>query len=136
MSNNHGENVKFMLELQHEAVRHGVQLGIYTSKNEWLNIMTAPVDGQIRYPVDAAALNHTATNPFNDLPLWTPRFDSVNSMDFYAPFGDWARVFMKEVSGSTTALHRIGSDRVGMTFVSDAVGTQFYANQILEYIVT
>jgi len=136
MSNNHGENVKFMLDLQHEAVSHGVQLGIYTTKNEWLNIMTTPVNGKPVYPLDATASNFTSINPFKDLPLWTPRFDSTNSMDFYAPFGNWTWVYMKEISGSTTALHRIGSDRVGMTFVSDVVGTQFYANQVLEYIVT
>lgn len=134
MSNNHFENVNFMLELQHEAVSHGVQLGIYTTKNEWLNIMT--VNGSTTYPLDADGSTFASINPFSDLPLWTPRFDSVNSMAFYAPFGNWSRVFMKEVSGSTTALHRIGSDRVGMTFVDDTVGTQFYSNQILEYIVS
>ena len=137
MSNNHGDNVQFMLDLQNEAVSHGIQLGIYTTKNDWLNSMTETVDKATIYYTSGNDTNSNVTvNPFNHLPLWVPRFDSINSMDFYAPFGDWSRVFMKQISGSTTALHRIGSDRVGMNYVDDTAASLYYNNQILEYIVT
>lgn len=139
MSHNHGENVMYLLELHQLAVERGVQLGVYTTKNDWLNTMTMPhpsIDKVLVYPTNVDNTEYNATNPFSDLPLWTPRFDSVNSMAFYAPFGNWERVFMKEISGSTTALHRIGSDRVGMTYTDDTVADQYYNNQILEYIVS
>jgi len=138
MSNNHGENVRYLLELHQLAIAHGIQLGVYTTKNDWLNTMTMPhpsIAKVLVYPTNVDNTEYNAINPFSDLPLWTPRFDSVNSMAFFAPFGNWERVFMKEISGSTTALHRIGSDRVGMTYTDDNVASQYYDNQILEYIV-
>jgi hypothetical protein len=159
LSSEHHENVQFLLELLHDANMQGIQLGIYTTKNDWLNTAAdiTPNEilvnatqthnashpwsnttyivpgGQIVYHVSNVTV--TAHNPFSHLPLWTPRFDSRNSMDFYAPFGDWPRVLVKQVSGSTTALHRIGSDRVGMNFMDDELATVYDDQPMLEIAV-
>jgi hypothetical protein len=157
LSSTHRENVEFMLELLHDASMEGIQLGIYTTRNDWLNtaadITTSEMlvnatrnathhwsnatytvpGGQVVYHLSNVTV--TTHNPFSHLPLWTTRFDSVNSMDFYAPFGDWPRVLMKQVSGSTTALHRIGSDRVGMNFMDDELAAMFDDQLMLEIVV-
>lgn len=132
-SMDHMENVRFMQNMTAEANRQGIQVGVYTTKNDWMNTMTDKMDGQSVYRTSQDT--HSTTNPFAHLPLWTPRFDSVNNMDFYAPFADWERVLIKQVSGSTSALHRLGSDRLAMNYLDEAAATEHYDNQILEYVV-
>lgn len=107
-------NVQFMTELVNEAVTHGVQMGVYTTRRDWLNVMTTTLEtpsgrAQI-YPL--ANSTFTATNPFASLPLWLPRYDGVKSLDFFTPFADWTKVHVKQLSGGSAALRRIGSLRV------------------------
>jgi hypothetical protein len=136
MSQKHKDNVEFLLDFDREAHMHGIQLGVFTTKNDWLNSMTDKVDGKTLYPVrlsGSSSNNMTETNPFHNMPLWTPRYDSISSMAFYAPFGDWTVPFMKQTTGSTTALHRIGSDRVGTNYV-DGSTLALYNSVVLQYI--
>jgi hypothetical protein len=133
LASEHGENVRFLLELVDEATAMGIQVGVYTTRNDWLNTVTDRIGPQLVYHITNTTT--TDTNPFSGLPLWTPRFDSRNSMDFYAPFGDWEAPLLKQVTGATTALHRIGSDRVELNYMDDELALQYADEELLELIV-
>jgi len=57
-----------------------IPVGIYTTKTYWTNIVNN-VEGYGGYP------------------LWYPRYDDVDSMDFFAPFGGWTSCYIKQTGG-------------------------------------
>lgn len=59
-----------------------VPVGVYTTLTYWANIM------------DNAA-------GYSQYPLWYPRYDGVDSMDFFNPFAGWESVKIKQTAGST-----------------------------------
>lgn len=61
-----------------------VPIGIYTTKTYWQNIM-ANVEGYSIYP------------------LWYPRYDGVETMEFFAEFGGWKECFIKQTAGDANA---------------------------------
>lgn len=62
------------------AELEGVRVGIYTTKTYWNRIMGG-VEGYSQYP------------------LWYPRYDGENSMDFFEPFSGWERAAIKQTAG-------------------------------------
>ena len=36
---------------------------------------------------------------YGKYPLWYPRYDGVNSMDFFVPFADFTEVLIKQTGG-------------------------------------
>ena len=58
---------------------------------------------------------------FSGLPLWTPRYDSTPSMDFFSPYGGWDRPYIKQFSGGATNLRRIGCSRVNVNYIESFI---------------
>lgn len=73
-------NQELLAELTAAGEEEKIQLGIYTTKTYWNNIM-GNIEGYAIYP------------------LWYPRYDGVNSMDFFAPFADFTEVEIKQTGG-------------------------------------
>lgn len=67
-------------EMAYTADKEGILLGIYTTKTYWTNIMGGIED-------------------YSSLPLWYPRYDGENSMDFFSAFGGWEKVLIKQTAG-------------------------------------
>lgn len=73
-------NQKVLAELTEAGENENLYLGIYTTKTYWNNIM-GNIEGYGQYP------------------LWYPRYDGVNSMDFFVPFADFTEVLIKQTGG-------------------------------------
>ena len=104
-TNNSTKNLEYLLDLESAAWQYGIQLGIYTTLLDWYNIIE---DLQTNF-----------VNPFRDDPLWTPQFDGVYSMDFFTPFSGWNAPFIKQVSGGSSEMRRIGSTRISYNYIKD-----------------
>ncbi len=104
-TNNSTKNLEYLLDLETAAWQYGIQLGIYTTLLDWYNIIE---DLQTNF-----------TNPFRDDPLWTPQFDGVYSMDFFVPFSGWNAPYIKQVSGGSSEMRRIGSNRISYNYIKD-----------------
>lgn len=94
-------NVEFIRQFTNAAFELGIRVGIYTASRDW---------GQTTQLTNS-------TNPFSLLPLWTPRFDSTYSMDFFGGFGGWNSVFIKQTMGGSVILRRSGSSRICMNYM-------------------
>ena len=56
------------------------------------------------------------------VPLWTPRFDSTESMDFFVPFGGWDTPYMKQFKGGSSPARRQASTwRINENYVENAL---------------
>jgi hypothetical protein len=133
-TSNTGKNLLFVKEFVDYAMGKGIEIGFYTTKQDWLNIMSSITTYNHQnshnndYFYDYQLPVHTSNmiplsnllNPFRQLKLWIPRFDSTFSMLFYSSFGDWDRPYMKQLKGSTTDLRRIGTDRVCVDYVENS----------------
>ena len=75
-------NVPFLQAVTDALLQAGVDVGVYTTATYWKNIM-GNAQGWGGYP------------------LWYPRYDGTNSMDFFAPFADFAKVYAKQTAGDT-----------------------------------
>lgn len=73
-------NQKFIGDLVEALEARGVMVGIYSTKTYWQNIM-GNILGYSKYP------------------LWYPRYDGVNSLDFFSPFCGWESVMIKQTAG-------------------------------------
>ena len=38
---------------------------------------------------------------YSQYPIWYPRYDGVDSMDFFQPFSGWENVSVKQTGGDT-----------------------------------
>ena len=38
---------------------------------------------------------------YSKYPLWYPRYDAIDNMDFFVPFSGWETVNIKQTGGST-----------------------------------
>lgn len=74
------KNQAFMQEYIDTLTNLQIPIGIYTTKTYWQNIM-GNIEGYSKYP------------------LWYPRYDNVDSMDFFATFGGWTEVQIKQTAG-------------------------------------
>ena len=73
-------NQQVLEEFTQAGEKEQINLGIYTTKTYWNNIM-GNIEGYGKYP------------------LWYPRYDGVNSMDFFVPFADFTEVLIKQTGG-------------------------------------
>jgi hypothetical protein len=74
--------VKFVADFVAAAAEEGVSLGFYSTTTYWTDIMA-----------DSAQYSEP------EFPLWYPRWDAEDSMDFFAPFGGWSEVAQKQTAG-------------------------------------
>ncbi len=75
-------NQDFLANMVKELNRLRIPIGIYTTKTYWQSIM-----GNI--------------NGYGALPLWYPRYDNVDSLEFFAPFADFTKVDIKQTAGDS-----------------------------------
>ncbi|KAJ1419800.1 glycoside hydrolase superfamily [Ochromonadaceae sp. CCMP2298] len=81
-------NQIFMQALVGLATKLGLPIGMYTTKTYWTQIMA---DSEAYSGLDSAGRYVH--------PLWYPRYDAVNSMDFFSPFAGWDRALIKQTGG-------------------------------------
>lgn len=81
-------NQAFIKEMTETAKKINVPVGIYTTKTYWSQIMADTED----YSTKNKLGNY-------EYPLWYPRYDGVDSMDFFAAFGGWESVLIKQTGG-------------------------------------
>ena len=75
-------NQKFIEEMVTALQKSRVPVGIYTTKTYWAQIM-----------------NNDMNWNYGKYPLWYPRYDAINSFDFFAPFAAWNNVDIKQTGG-------------------------------------
>lgn len=86
-------NQDYFKALSYTAHKYGYQLGVFTTKRYWEELMVT-VDGvQLEFEREST-------------PLWTPRYDSLPNMDFFVPFGNWTYPYMKQFEGGSSAARR------------------------------
>lgn len=86
-------NIQYFNDLYGYAYQYGIQLGVFTTLRYWTEIMTTDTGYSVNVSRDS-------------LPLWTPRYDSTASMDFFVPFGGWDKPYMKQYKGGSAAARR------------------------------
>lgn len=75
-------NQKFVADFVATAAAEHVPVGFYTTSTYWSSIMDDISD--YSEPV---------------FPLWYPRWDATNTMEFFEPFAGWGAVAMKQTAG-------------------------------------
>lgn len=75
-------NQAFIGEMVAALEKLQIPVGIYSTKTYWQNIM-----GNI--------------NGYGKYPLWYPRYDGINDLDFFAPFADFQTVQIKQTGGDS-----------------------------------
>lgn len=94
-------NQEFIKEMTDTGIELQIPMGIYTTSTYWKQIMNNIIDYSIK-------------NDNNEYvyPIWYPRYDSTNSMDFFQPFGGWNDVLIKQTNGDVNycSLQQVNSD--------------------------
>ena len=75
-------NQQLVADFVTAAREQQVSLGFYTTATYWNNIM-----------------DNIALYSEPDYPLWYPRWDNTNSMEFFEPFAGWGDVLIKQTGG-------------------------------------
>ena len=75
------DNVDLLQSMVGALEGYGISVGIYTTSTYWKNIM-GNVEGYGKHS------------------LWYPRYDDINSMDFFEPFADFDNVQIKQTQGN------------------------------------
>lgn len=100
-------NQAYFKALSYTAHKYGYQLGVFTTKRYWEELMVT---------VDGIKLEFEREN----VPLWTPRYDSVDSMDFFVPFGNWTYPYIKQYDGGSSAARRKEyTFRINLNYIDD-----------------
>lgn len=120
-SNDVSDNRRYLRDLVNAAYQRGIRVGVYTTLRDWNNIM------------QGAGSDATTSNPFSVLPLWTPRYDQINSFDFFGSFHGWSAPYMKQTTGGSTEHRRIGNKRVGTDY-KDVINSNIADNLPLSMI--
>jgi GH25 family lysozyme M1 (1,4-beta-N-acetylmuramidase) len=76
------KNQDFMAGIVAQLEMMGIDVGIYSTKTYWQNIM-GNIEGYGKYP------------------LWYPRYDGDPSLDFFVPFADFTEVKIKQTAGDS-----------------------------------
>jgi len=87
-------NQKYFRDLARKAYSYGYQLGVFTTLRYWSELMETDGGG-------------TAEFSRANVPLWMPRFDRLESMDFFVPFGGWTKPYMKQYWGGSSPARRL-----------------------------
>lgn len=85
-------NQNFMNELISMGKKMSIPIGIYTTRTYWAQIMNGTTDYSIQYDYDDGG--------DYIYPLWYPRYDHIDSMDFFEPFSGWDEVYIKQTGGN------------------------------------
>jgi hypothetical protein len=98
---NTATNQAYMKEITEAAKKMRLPMGIYTTKTYWAQIMN-----------NTEAYSGTDRLGRYVYPLWYPRYDGVNSMDFFAPFAGWESVMIKQTGGDVgyCSISQVDSD--------------------------
>ena len=86
-------NQEYFTSLYRRAHENGYQLGVFTTKRYWEELMVQTDGTPLIYEREST-------------PLWIPRYDGVANMDFFVPFGNWTAPYMKQFSGGSSAARR------------------------------
>eukprot|EP01038_Epipyxis_sp_PR26KG_P004636 gene4636-6517_t len=86
-------NLAFLADLVGKLNALRVPVGIYTKTNYWTNIMGGSID-------------------YGKYPLWYPRYDATDSLNFFVPFSGWSTVAIKQTGGDVgyCGLTQVDSD--------------------------
>ena len=87
-------NMQYFKELATRAYEYGFQLGVFTTLRYWSELMQTDSGQVVEF-----SRKH--------VPLWIPRFDNTQSMDFFLPFGGWTKVYMKQYWGGSSPARRL-----------------------------
>jgi len=87
-SANHYQNVQYLAGCIDFAVEKGIQLGVFTTRQDWYGIMADKVSRSPRsmstrtdyYRYPTSNTSYVESNPFYHLPLWVPKYDEANNM--------------------------------------------------------
>eukprot|EP01031_Cornospumella_fuschlensis_P030407 gene30407-36738_t len=115
-STNHTQNVIFLQTFVAYAKSLGIDVGIYTTVLDFVNIMTQSHITHTRTFTYATLQGLTNKNPLANTKLWTPRYDQQNDFSFFAPFADWATPFVKQITGGAKDMRREGNARVCLDY--------------------
>ena len=113
----HLDNHLFMADMVSYLESLNIEVGIYTTYRDWPLVMSDRLNRKDVYYTSKTEF--LVDNLFRRLKLWTPRYDGVQSFDNLKPFHQWPTIFMKQMSGGTTDLRRIGSSRICTNFIPD-----------------
>lgn len=114
-------NCEYLKQLHRAAFANNIQLGIYTTSLDWSNIIEDGIPGRCEYP-------------FETLPLWTPKFDSTPNMDFFYPFGGWTRPYLKQITGGSIEMRRVGSTRICYNYRDESLNSFDLSTSVIEPI--
>ena len=98
-------NQNALAQMVATAQEHAVALGIYTTKTYWTNIMGG-IEGYSIYPLWYLFILYINFYRLFGMTLRSivllnryPRYDGVDSMDFFEPFAGWANATIKQTGG-------------------------------------
>jgi hypothetical protein len=87
-------NQAYFMELMNRAYQYGFQLGVFTTLRYWNELMVTNSGDTINFSRD-------------NVPLWTPRFDKRDNMEFFQPFGGWTSAYLKQYDGGSSPARRM-----------------------------
>jgi len=87
-------NQNFIYELISTGKKMNIPIGIYTTRTYWTQIMNGITDYSKQYDYDDGG--------DYIYPLWYPRYDHIDSMDFFEPFSGWDEALIKQTGGSVS----------------------------------
>lgn len=86
-------NQNFIDELISVGKKMNIPIGIYTTRTYWTQIMNGTTNYSIHYDDDGSS-------DYYIYPLWYPRYDHIDSMDFFTPFSGWDEALIKQTGGN------------------------------------
>lgn len=111
----HVDNHIFLADMVSYLESLNIEVGIYTTFRDWRQVMTDKRDQVDVYYTSKT--DYLMDNLFRRLKLWTPRYDGEQNFDNIRPFHQWSSIYIKQMTGSTTDLRRIGSPRVCTNYI-------------------
>ncbi|RYY89254.1 hypothetical protein EON63_01035 [archaeon] len=115
-STNHTENIVFLQNFVTYARSLGIDVGIYTTVLDYVNIMTHTHTQHTRTYTYPTSQGMTYTNPLASTKLWTPRYDQQNDFSFYTSFANWTAPHVKQITGGAKDMRRVGNARVCLDY--------------------
>lgn len=104
-------NQAYFRDLALKAYSYGYQLGVFTTLRYWSELMETNSGGTVNFSRE-------------NVPLWIPRFDRIESMDFFVPFGGWTKPYMKQYWGGSSPARRLDVTwRLNQNYIVNALNT-------------
>lgn len=115
-STNHTKNIVFLQNFVAYARSLGIDVGIYTTVLDFVNIMTQTHVTHTRTFTYPTSQGITYTNPLANTKLWTPRYDQQSDFSFFTAFANWTQPHVKQTTGGAKDLRRVGNARVCLNY--------------------